>query len=134
MFALSLLIGRFDNYRTIKQDGHVFPAVNVRLFKILIWIKIKVLNRSGMKKDYRPNLKKMPVSAIFYALSDPARMEIILTLLEEKELSCGQCKTELSKSTMSHHFKVLREAGLIQRREEGKVHFISLLVDEIEER
>ena len=85
-----------------------------------------------MKKTYCPNLKKMPISALFDALSDPARIEIIQVLLEEKELSCGQCKTELSKSTMSHHFKVLREAGLIQRREEGKVHFISLRVEEIE--
>lgn len=85
-----------------------------------------------MKKTYCPNLRKMPVSTLFDALSDPARIEIIQVLLEEKELSCGQCKTELSKSTMSHHFKVLREAGLIQRREEGKVHFISLREEEIE--
>jgi DNA-binding transcriptional ArsR family regulator len=87
-----------------------------------------------MKKNYSPNLKKMPISSIFDALSDPARIEIILTLLNEKELSCGQCKTDLSKSTMSHHFKVLREAGLIQKREEGKMHFISLRIEEIEER
>lgn len=129
-----MLIHKFENYRTIKQDGHVFPDVNGGLRKILIVVKIKVLNRSGMKKDYSPNLKKMPASSIFYALSDPARVEILLTLIEEKELSCGQCKTELSKSTMSHHFKVLRESGLIQRREEGKIHYISLRLEEIEDR
>ena len=78
--------------------------------------------------------KKIPLSHIFDALSDPARIEIILNLLEEKETSCGQCKSTLSKSTMSHHFKVLREAGFIQKREEGKVHFISLRLAEIEER
>jgi DNA-binding transcriptional ArsR family regulator len=78
--------------------------------------------------------KKLPISSVFYALSDPARIEIVLNLLREKELSCGQCKSELSKSTMSHHFKVLREAGLIQKREDGKVHYISLCVNEIEER
>lgn len=87
-----------------------------------------------MKSSYSPNLKKMPLSSIFYALSDPARLEIIRMLLEEDETSCGQCKTALSKSTMSHHFKVLREAGLIQRREEGKVHFISLREEELESR
>lgn len=87
-----------------------------------------------MKKNYCPNLKKMPLSTIFDALSDPARIEIILWLLEEKETSCGECKSTLSKSTMSHHFKVLREAGLIQRREEGKMHFISLRLEEIEDR
>jgi DNA-binding transcriptional ArsR family regulator len=87
-----------------------------------------------MKKCYGPNLKKMPASSIFYALSDPIRMKILLTLLEVKELSCGQCETGLSKSTMSHHFKVLREVGLIQRREDGKVHYISLRQKEVEQR
>lgn len=85
-----------------------------------------------MKNNYLPNLRKMPLSAVFDALSDPARIKIIQLLLEEDELSCGECKSGLSKSTMSHHFKVLREAGLIQRREEGKVHFISLRIEEIE--
>ena len=87
-----------------------------------------------MKKDYCPNLKKMPLSSIFDALSDPARVEILLMLLDGNESSCGECKSTLSKSTMSHHFKVLREAGLIQRREEGKVHYLSLRVEEIEAR
>jgi DNA-binding transcriptional ArsR family regulator len=87
-----------------------------------------------MKGSYCPNLKKMPLSVLFYALSDPVRIEIIQILLEQDEISCGKCKSSLSKSTMSHHFKVLREAGLIQRREEGKVHFISLRKEEIEAR
>lgn len=79
-------------------------------------------------------LKKVPVSLLFDALSDPGRLEIVIMLLKEKELSCGQCSLDLSKSTMSHHFKVLRECGLIQKRTEGKNHFISLCEDEIEER
>lgn len=87
-----------------------------------------------MNKSYCPNLKKMPVSALFDALSDSARLEIVLALLDKGEISCGECKTPLSKSTMSHHFKVLREAGLIQKREEGKIHYISLRTEEIEKR
>jgi DNA-binding transcriptional ArsR family regulator len=87
-----------------------------------------------MKKNYCPNLTKMPLSTLFDALGDPARIDIILMLLDGKEVSCGQCKSPLSKSTMSHHFKVLREAGLIQKREEGKIHYISLRVEEIEKR
>jgi DNA-binding transcriptional ArsR family regulator len=87
-----------------------------------------------MKANYAPNLKNMPLSSIFYALSDPARLDIVQTLLEDSELSCGQCKSTLSKSTMSHHFKVLREAGVIQRREDGKVHYISLRKTELDAR
>ena len=85
-------------------------------------------------KAHCPNVKKIPLSSLFYALSDPVRVEIILLLLKEKEFSCGQYPTSLSKSTMSHHFRVLREAGLINKREEGKVHYISLRTTELEER
>ena len=74
----------------------------------------------------------MPLASIFYALSDPARLEILRALMTDSERSCGQCPSRLSKSTMSHHFKVLREAGLIQKREEGKIHYISLREEEIE--
>jgi DNA-binding transcriptional ArsR family regulator len=101
-----------------------------------------------MKTLYCPNLKKMPASSLFDALSDPVRLEIVRNLLREDEVSCGECKVggvkssaartagkpALAKSTMSHHFKVLRDAGLITRREVGKVHYLSLRVDEIEAR
>lgn len=91
-----------------------------------------------MQKNYCPNLKKMPLSIIFDALSDPARIEIILFILRQQEkaeeISCGKCKSPLSKSTMSHHFRVLQEAGLIQKREKGKIHYLSIRIDELEAR
>jgi DNA-binding transcriptional ArsR family regulator len=87
-----------------------------------------------MKAAYCPNLKKMPLSALFYALSDPVRLKIIQSLIEKDEISCGDCKSPLSKSTMSHHFKVLREAGLIQKRGEGTSHYLSLRREELDSR
>ena len=87
-----------------------------------------------MNRFYSPNLKKMPLSSIFAALADPARLEVIQLLLEKDEISCGKCKYSRSKSTMSHHFKVLKETGLIQKREEGTTHFISLRQADIESR
>lgn len=87
-----------------------------------------------MNRSYSPNLKKMPLSAIFSALGDPARLEIIRALLDKDEISCGECKSPKSKSTMSHHFRVLKESGLIQKREEGTTHYISLRANEIEAR
>ena len=83
---------------------------------------------------YRHNLKKMPLSSIFDALSDPVRLEVIVSLLHQDEITCGECKQTVSKSTMSHHFKVLREAGLIQKREKGTAHFLSVRRADIEAR
>jgi DNA-binding transcriptional ArsR family regulator len=87
-----------------------------------------------MRNSVPPPFSKVPLSSVFYALSDPARLEIVRYLLEEDESSCGACKTPLSKSTMSHHFKVLREAGLIQKRAHGKEHRISIRESDIEKR
>ena len=81
-----------------------------------------------------PNIHKVPLSTIFYALSDPARLKIMKMLLEKKEAPCGDCKMPVSKSTMSHHFKVLRQAGLVQTRGEGTWQFNSLRLEEIQER
>lgn len=87
-----------------------------------------------MRNAPLPKVKDVPLSAIFYALSDPARLKVVLCLLEEGEVTCGQITYDVSKSTMSHHFKVLRQAGLIQKREEGTRQYNSLRKKEIEER
>jgi len=93
----------------------------------------KLRSKPGSKIK-EPNLKKVQLSLIFNALSDPIRLSVVQALAEKDELSCGKCKSSLSKSTMSHHFKVLREVGLIQKRSVGKVHFISLRRRDIDER
>jgi DNA-binding transcriptional ArsR family regulator len=77
---------------------------------------------------------KIKLSDLFYALSDPIRIKIMKTLIQEGEISCGACKASVSKSTMSHHFKVLREAGMIRKKTIGKLHFISLRKADIERR
>lgn len=109
--------------------------VEIYFLKIVqLFDKITYWSGVVMQKNYCPNLKKMPLSVIFDALSDPARIEIILIILQQQEITCGQCKSPLSKSTMSHHFRVLQEAGIIQRREEGKTHYLSVRTGELEER
>lgn len=87
-----------------------------------------------MRQCRIPSLKEVPLSAIFYALSDPARLNIVRDLMEKEEVACGEFECSVSKSTMSHHFKVLREAGLIQKREDGARQLNSLRRKEIEER
>jgi ArsR family transcriptional regulator len=58
---------------------------------------------------------------IFKALSAPTRYEMIRMLLNCEELGCGEieCAFQLSKSAMSHHYRVLENAGLVTSRKEG---------------
>jgi DNA-binding transcriptional ArsR family regulator len=50
------------------------------------------------------------------------------------ERSCGSFHVRVSKSTCTHHFKVLREAGVIHQRQEGTARLNTLRVDDLEAR
>jgi DNA-binding transcriptional ArsR family regulator len=66
-------------------------------------------------------------SAVFKALSDPTRREI-LRLLSRGEQTAGELASsfDVTKPSMSHHFAVLKEAGLIDSRREGQQIYYSL--------
>ncbi len=72
----------------------------------------------------------MPSSLIvlgFHALSEPLRMQV-LTLLRDRELCvCDLCDAlDVSQSKLSFHLKALKEAQLVQARQEGRWIYYSL--------
>ncbi|MEP7189295.1 MAG: helix-turn-helix domain-containing protein [Roseiflexaceae bacterium] len=74
---------------------------------------------------------------ILYALGDPLRLRIIGQLAGVSEaISCGDLHVvkEVPKSTGSHQFKVLREAGLIRMVPQGRRVLVSLRRDDLETR
>jgi DNA-binding transcriptional ArsR family regulator len=74
-----------------------------------------------------PVREALDVAEVLHALSDPVRLQIVLALDEAgAEIACGQFPVAVSKSTASHHFKVLREAGVLAGRYEGTRRFHSL--------
>lgn len=67
------------------------------------------------------------ITAVLQALADPIRLAIVRRLGEcEDARACGSFELPVTKSTLSHHFKKLREAGVIQGRYEGTRKLISL--------
>ncbi len=64
------------------------------------------------------------------ALAEPIRLEIVRKIAEAPsgERQCGSFQAELdcSKQNLSHHMRVLREAGVIRVREDGRNRYISL--------
>lgn len=75
-----------------------------------------------------PNLADVPLEAALHALADPARLEIVRNLARQSDLNC-ECALPsegIPKSTRSNHFKVLRAAGLVETRKDGR-QYISRL-------
>lgn len=68
------------------------------------------------------------LSRIFHALADPARRRIIALLRESGELPVGVVAEAFSMTLngVSKHVKVLEHAGVVRRRIEGRVHWISV--------
>jgi DNA-binding transcriptional ArsR family regulator len=62
---------------------------------------------------------KLSLPDVLYALSDPLRLRIVRQLADEGETSCGTFGIQMPKSSLSHHFKVLRDAGVIATHSEG---------------
>ncbi len=87
-----------------------------------------------MRELFHPNIDQLCLSTILNALGDPIRLQIIKSLASQCETTCACCNINLPKSTLSHHFKVLREAGLIKVRIEGKQRFLSIRSNELEVR
>jgi ArsR family transcriptional regulator len=64
---------------------------------------------------------------VFNALSDPARIEIIQILLDGEHCVCDlQAHLESAQSRLSYHLKVLKDAGLVTDRREGRWSYYTL--------
>jgi len=71
---------------------------------------------------------------VLHALSDPTRMRIVRTLRIEAERACGTFPVDVSPSTLTHHFRVLREAGVIRQREDGTRRWTALRAGDLDAR
>jgi DNA-binding transcriptional ArsR family regulator len=87
-----------------------------------------------MRNLHHPRVDEVTLPDVLHALSDPVRLQIVRTLSERAEQSCSAVEASVSKSTLSHHFKVLREAGVTHTRVNGTHRYVSLRGDELEDR
>ena len=84
-----------------------------------------------------PSLDEIDGLTVLQALSDPVRLEIVRQLAccpDASELRCGQIELPVTKSTASHHFKILFAAGIVSEREQGTSKFMGLRRADLETR
>ncbi|HEY8702675.1 MAG TPA: helix-turn-helix domain-containing protein [Arthrobacter sp.] len=68
-----------------------------------------------MKPLFHPRVEDLDLSTVLHACADPTRLRLLADINAEPGKTCGTFQTDLSKSTLSAHFKVLRESGLIRQ-------------------
>ena len=92
-----------------------------------------------MRPLFHPDVEDVPVEAILHALSDPVRVAIFVNIVgQECPQSCSAFlhlrEKSIPKSTLSQHFQVLREAGLIRGERRGVEMHNTSRCAEIEQR
>jgi DNA-binding transcriptional ArsR family regulator len=85
-----------------------------------------------------PEADELSLPKVLAALADPARLATVRMLARVGESACGQVQhdagLEVSKSTMSHHLRILREAGITHSRVQGARRMLTLRRDDLDAR
>jgi DNA-binding transcriptional ArsR family regulator len=81
-----------------------------------------------------PAREELELATVLHALSDPVRLRMVAALASGDERSCGSFDVPVTKSTCTHHFKVLRDAGVIHQRQEGTARLNALRIEDLEAR
>lgn len=79
-----------------------------------------------MRPYKHPAASDFVLERVLYALSDSIRLEIVRHLALVEGATCGELDGGRPKSTVSHHFKVLRESGLVRTESAGTTHLNTL--------
>ncbi|WP_433250669.1 ArsR/SmtB family transcription factor [Streptosporangium sp. CA-135522] len=89
-----------------------------------------------MNRLPQPAMEDFRLADVLRALADPVRLEVLVRISGGGEHPCVQTGASLGvhKSTMSHHYRVLREAGITSTRQEGRIKYLSLRRDELDSR
>ena len=97
----------------------------------LLNLLIRMTTLIGMRPLFHPSIGDVTVEGVLHALSDPVRAAIYADIVaQECPRSCSNFLTvsnkAIPKSTLSQHFKILREAGLIRSERHGvEMHNVS---------
>ncbi|RVW01704.1 ArsR/SmtB family transcription factor [Rhodococcus spongiicola] len=87
-----------------------------------------------MREPQHPEVSDIRLTAVLAALSDPIRVGVVSQLADNNERGWGELQVPVAKSTLSHHLRVLRDAGITRTRQEGTRCFVVLRRRDLDER
>ncbi|WP_420803604.1 ArsR/SmtB family transcription factor [Saccharothrix deserti] len=80
-----------------------------------------------------PEREEIRITSVLHALADPVRLRIVRALAAHEEgISCGVLDLGVTASTLTHHVRTLREAGVVRVRPQGTSRISSLRRDDLD--
>ncbi|MCF6526322.1 helix-turn-helix transcriptional regulator [Streptomyces sp. JJ36] len=87
-----------------------------------------------MRDPHHPEPSEVSLSRVLTVLGDPVRLGVVRLLADGRERGWGELRAPVAKSTLSHHLKTLRDAGLTRTRQEGTRCYVRLRREEFDAR
>ncbi|MFI6232661.1 ArsR/SmtB family transcription factor [Micromonospora sp. NPDC050784] len=87
-----------------------------------------------MKGFVHPGREDLRIDSVLEALANPIRLRIVKRLAGGEELTCSTTLPDVSPSTASHHWRVLREGGVLWARREGRIILHTLRREDLDAR
>jgi DNA-binding transcriptional ArsR family regulator len=81
-----------------------------------------------------PEPHQIQLENVLSALGNPLRLRIVRTLAESGERACGGIIPGLAASTLTRHWQVLRDSGVIWQRPHGRENLLSLRREDLDNR
>ena len=81
-----------------------------------------------------PDREQIRLENLLNALGNPLRLAVVRALAAGHERACGSLLQGQSKSTMTHHWRVLRDSGVIWQRPYGRENLLSLRREDLDDR
>uniref|UniRef100_A0AAU2JLJ5 Helix-turn-helix domain-containing protein n=1 Tax=Streptomyces sp. NBC_00049 TaxID=2903617 RepID=A0AAU2JLJ5_9ACTN len=89
--------------------------------------------RDASRALAHPGADDIRLESVLHALSDPVRLAIVRDLAgSPAELACSYFDLPVTKSTTTHHFRVLRESGVVRQTYRGTAKLNALRREELE--
>jgi DNA-binding transcriptional ArsR family regulator len=85
-------------------------------------------------EPHHPTRDQLRLEDVLAALGNPLRMTVLQVLANGGEYPCGAIVEGVSKSTLTHHWRVLRESGVINQRASGRELLLSLRREDLDAR
>lgn len=98
---------------------------NIRIY-VLYWIDNMI--------RLHPERDQIRLENVLAALGNPMRMTVVRVLSDGGEHTCGSVLKGVSKSTLTHHWRVLRDSGVIWQKPSGRENLLSLRKEDLDTR
>jgi DNA-binding transcriptional ArsR family regulator len=82
----------------------------------------------------QPKPADFDLAAVLHALGDPVRLELVRRIVAAGRITCGPEGLDVPRSTLSNHWRILREAGVVTVRADGRTRWVTLRRDDLDAR